>query len=278
MSLFDSAARFTLNSYPFNYLVIEDAFEPVLSLGLSCLFRELIVDARGIGKVGEVGELVYDALNFTPRVEHVRQTALAAIASVELREFVSSAFSIRLDENLMIGLHRHQPGSRAGWPHTDFAIVSFPDEPPNIAGLRYFHEDNGCNYADDSRDRQPSAIKTARSIACLYFTANPDWQPGMEGETGIYADLGNRLVDRIPPRNNSLLIFEISPISYHAFLGSSKVQRNSYIWWYHSNPGYLLERHAAAADFKRSQNQDAWDRWTDSTVAKYDPYCPMVLQ
>lgn len=271
MSLLNPAAKVTLSSYPFNYLVVEEVFESVLAVSLSSLFRELIVDARGIGKVGEVGELVYDALNFTPRIEHVRHTALAWLASAELSEMISSIFNIRLDENFMIGMHRHNPGSRPGWPHTDFAVVSFPDEPPNVGGLRYFREDNGCHYADDTRDRQPNSLKTARAIACLYFTANPDWQPDMQGETGIYAELGKRLVSRIPPKNNSLLAFEISPLSYHAFMGSPKVQRNSYIWWYHSHPRYLLDRHAAAADYKRSLNMDPWDRWTDADVAKYEP-------
>jgi hypothetical protein len=271
MSLLNPAAKFNINSYPFNYIVIEDAFEPVLSSGLAGLFRELIVDAQGIGKVGEVGDLVYDALNFTPRIEHVRETALGYLASAELRELVSTIFNIRLDENLMIGMHRHNPGSRPGWPHTDFAVVSFPNEPPNVGGLRFFHEGNGCQYADDTKDRQPNALKTARSIACLYFTANPVWHPSMEGETGIFDDFGKRLVARVPPKSNSLLAFEISPLSYHAFMGSPKVQRNSYIWWYHSNPRYLLERHEASAAYKRSLNMDPWDRWTDPSAEKYEP-------
>lgn len=270
MSFLNPAATITISSYPFNYLVVEDVFEPVLAANLAFLFRELIVGAQGIGKVGEVGELIYDALNFTPTVEHVKETAMSVFASAELREFVSSVFHIRLDENFMLGMHRHNPGSRRGWPHTDFAVVSFPNTPTHFNGWRIFHQGNGCNYADDSRDRQPDSIKTARAVACLYYTANPEWERGMEGETGIYADLGKRLVDRVAPKSNSLLIFEISPISYHGFLGSTQVQRNSYIWWYHSHPRYLLERHALAVELKKGLNMDPWDRWTGEEVAKFE--------
>ncbi len=270
MNFLNPAAKVTISSYPFNYMVIEDVFEPVLASNLAYLFRELIVQAKGIGKVGEVGELIYDALNFTPTIKLVKETEISIFASAELREFVSSTFSIRLDENFMLGMHRHNPGSRPGWSHTDFAVVSFPNSPTNCNGLRVFHQGNGCNYADDSRDRQPESIKTARAVACLYYTANPEWQLGMEGETGIYADLGKRLVDRVPPKSNSLFIFEISPISYHGFLGSSKVQRNSYIWWYHSSPGYLLERHARAVELKVGLKMDPWDRWTGADVAKWE--------
>jgi len=175
-----------------------------------------------------------------------------------------------LDENLMIGMHRHNPPSKAGWPHTDFAVVSFPDEPANYRGMRIYYDGCGCNYSDDSRDRQPQTLKTARALACLYYTANPEWQPGMAGETGLYADLGHRLVSSIPPRNNSLLVFEVSPISYHAYLGSDVAQRNSYIWWYHADPNYLLGRHHEASEYKLRHQLDPWDRWTDASVPKVE--------
>lgn len=77
MSFLNPQAKITVSSDPFNYMVIEDVFDATVATSLACLFRELIVDAKGIGKVGEVGELVYDALNFTPLLEHVRTTALA---------------------------------------------------------------------------------------------------------------------------------------------------------------------------------------------------------
>ena len=66
MSFLNPAAKFTLNSYPFNYLVIEDVFHESLASNLALLFQELMTGAKRIGKVGEVGELVYEALNFTP--------------------------------------------------------------------------------------------------------------------------------------------------------------------------------------------------------------------
>lgn len=271
MSFLNPSARLTINSVPFNYMVVEDLFDPVLSSNFEYMFRDLIKNARGIGKVGEVGELIYDALNFTPKIEHLRNSPMSVFGSAEMREFISSSFDILLDENLMIGMHRHEPGSRPGWEHTDFTIVSFPNISPNFDGNRVYYEGCDCNYSDDSRDRQPNSIKTARAIACLYYTANPIWRPGMDGETGIYADLGKRVVHRVPPKSNSLLAFEISPISYHAFLGSPIVQRNSYIWWYHSNPKYLLERHNHSAELRRSLGQDPWDRWTGPEVPKYEP-------
>ena len=170
----------------------------------------------------------------------------------------------------MIGMHRHMPPSKPGWAHTDFAIVSFPNIAPNYAGQRVYFHNCGCNYSDDSRDRQPNTIKTARAVACLYYCANRDWLPGMGGETGIFLPDGKTLVASVPPRNNLLFAFEISPLSFHAYLGSQAMQRSSYIWWYHASPGYLAKRHSGAVLGRSNRGADPWDRWTDTTVAKYE--------
>lgn len=270
MSVVSSNAKFTLSSYPFNYLVIENLFDQHIENGLSLLFAELIQKAKPIGKVGEVGNLIYDALSLPLNLEVLRSSTASVLASVELKELIASSLQIRLDNNIMLGMHRHNPPSKAGWSHTDFAVVSFPNIEPNFNGLRVFHEGCGCEYSDDSRDRQPNSIKTARAVACLYYIGNPTWKPGMGGETGVLAEPGSRVVASVPPRNNSLLVFEISPISYHAYLGSPHAQRNCFIWWYHSAPNYLLHRHTAAAESKKGQNQDPWDRWTNVDVPKFD--------
>lgn len=270
MPMLNPAAKFTISSFPFNYLIVEDLFDEAAAFGLAATFTDLIRQAKPIGKVGEVGELIYEAVNFTPLLEHVQTTPIGCIASLHLKHLISEVFDIRLDENLMIGMHRHNPPSKAGWTHTDFAVVSFPDIPTNYRGQRIYHQSSGCNYSDDSKHRQPETIKTARAIACLYYTANPHWTRGMGGETGIYLSDGKTLVASSPPRNNSLFAFEISPISYHAYLGAPSMQRNSYIWWYHAPPGYLMKRHAKTVEARRRSGLDPWDRWTDASVEKYE--------
>ena len=268
--MISSSAKFTICSYPYNYLIIEDCFETNAAYGLSSVFNDLIRSGRSVGKVGEVGDLVYDAVNFTPTTDHVRTTPIANIASGELKALIADVFQIQLDDNVMIGMHRHNPPSKPGWTHTDFAVVSFPNVPPTHNGLRVYYDGSGCNYSDDSKDRQPETIKTARSIACLYYSANVDWKPGMGGETGVYLPDGKTLVASIPPKNNLLFAFEICPLSYHAYLGSESMQRSSFIWWYHSAPNYLLNRHAASVAARQQLGLDPWDRWTDASVEKFD--------
>jgi hypothetical protein len=265
-----SKASFTISSHPFNYLVIEDLFDEGTSFSLAAVFNDLIRSGNQIGKVGEVGELVYDAINFTPKLEHVRSTPISNVLSFELKNLISEIFDIHLDENIMLGMHRHNPPSKPGWTHTDFAVVSFPNIPPNHGSLRVFTDGTGCNYSDDSKHRQPDSIKTARAIACLYYTANQDWTPSLGGETGVYLPDGKTLVASIPPKNNSLFAFEISPLSYHAYLGSETMQRSSFIWWYHASPSYLMKRHAASVAARTRSGLDPLDRWTDASVEKYE--------
>lgn len=262
--------RLTISSFPFNHFIIEEIFDAGTASGLSSTFNELIVAGRRVGKVGEVGELIYDAINFTPRLEHVTSTPISKLVSLELKEFVAELLDIRFDENLMIGMHRHLPPSKSGWSHTDFAVVSFPNIAPNYAGQRIYFDGCGCTYSDDSRDRQPKSIKTARAVACLYYSANRPWKPGMGGETGIYMTDGTTLVSAIPPKNNLLFVFEISPLSYRAYLGSQSMQRSSYIWWYHAPPSYLTKRHSGSVSGRTKRGLDPWDRWTEPSVAKYE--------
>lgn len=269
-----SGATVSIHSYPYNYFSIENVFDDHVAWGLSNLVNDRIQRGRSIGKVGEIGSLIYDAINYTPTIHDALTTPLAAIASVNLKRFIAGIFNIELDENLMIGMHRHEPPSKAGWSHTDYAVVSFPRIDPNVFGQRMYFDGCGCNYSDDSSDRQPNTIKTSRAIACLYYTANDEWKRGMGGETGLYMPDAKTLVDAIPPKNNSLFVFEISPISYHAYLGSSIMRRSSIIWWYHADAVYLHSRHAAAVAYRVDRKTDPWDRWTGVDVPKYEVRTP----
>jgi hypothetical protein len=201
-------------------------------------------------------------------LDYYFHSPISHLASPKLKSFLGNVFSISLNENLMLGLHRHNPPSNPGWVHTDFTIVSFPNIPPNFGEQRIFIAGPDIVYADDSKSRQPNSIKTARAIACIYYIANPEWNPSMGGETGIFDGVEKKLVARIPPKNNTLFAFEVTPSSYHTYLGSKTIQRNSFIWWYHADPRYLLRRNAS--NYRIVAGQDPWDRWTDATTEKYE--------
>lgn len=249
-----------------------DVFDAEIYKGLAAAFEKGMAKGKQIGKVGEVGDLVYSALNYTPTLLDIQTTAFSNIASESLRDFICGSFGIAVNEYLMIGTHRHEPPSRNGWAHTDCAICSFPKTGNRFNGFQLFHETSGCIYADDSKDRQPDSVKTARAIACLYYLGPGNLREFDGGETAIYAADANALIDTIPPVPNSLFAFEISPYSYHAYLGSPRLVRDSIIWWYHCDIASLVRRKLKLFQKKQAAGMDPWDRWTDPSVAKYDAY------
>jgi hypothetical protein len=263
--------KLSISSFPFNYLRIENCFDEELSHSMSNVFDVKVAEGKPIGKVGEEDDLVYSAINYTPQLADLLYTSIGSIASVQLKNFIGSVFGVSLDENLMIGMHRHNPPSKAGWSHSDFAVVSFPNIPCNFSSHRVFTQDYSVNYADDSALLQPDTLKTARSIACLYYTASNHWSAGKGGETGLFLPNRETLAVKVPPRGNSLLAFEISPLSYHAYLGSASMERNCFIWWYHSPIPYITERYAESIAEKNRMGMDPWDRWTGREVEKYVP-------
>lgn len=265
-------ARISTNSYPYNYLQIEDLFADAMADALRERFESGIAKGAAIGKVGEVGNLVYSAVNYTPTIADIQSSEIAVFATAALRDLICGAFGIPVNDYLMIGSHRHAPPSRNGWPHTDCAIVSFPESGPKYNGFEIFSEDSGCTYADDSRDRQPHSVKMARAVACIYYLGSEDWSEGEGGETAIYGRDGRQVVAKVPPIPNSLLAFEISPFSLHGYLGSPNLTRDSYIWWYHSDISLSIDRHRESFELKTSSGADPWDRWTDASVPKYDAY------
>jgi Rps23 Pro-64 3,4-dihydroxylase Tpa1-like proline 4-hydroxylase len=68
------------------------------------------------------------------------------------------------------------------------------------------------------------------------FLHNPPWREGDGGETGLYSRSSQPVSEptkAIAPINNSLLIFECRPNSYHSFLSNRNGPRNSMIMWLH---------------------------------------------
>ncbi len=80
-------AQFQVNSYPYNYVVIRDVFHEYLAEALELNYQKLIVQGKSIGKVGEVGELIYDAINYTPTVWDLNHSTLSVFASTGLCQF-----------------------------------------------------------------------------------------------------------------------------------------------------------------------------------------------
>jgi Rps23 Pro-64 3,4-dihydroxylase Tpa1-like proline 4-hydroxylase len=70
----------------------------------------------------------------------------------------------------------------------------------------------------------------------LFYLSNPPWRRGGGGSTGLYRsgdDDIRRPVASVPPLNNSMLLFECTPQSFHGFISNVRTPRNSIVMWLH---------------------------------------------
>jgi Rps23 Pro-64 3,4-dihydroxylase Tpa1-like proline 4-hydroxylase len=93
-----------------------------------------------------------------------------------------------------------------------------------------------CSYTHGVTAPGVNRRKVARAVTMIYYLANRPWFPGDGGETGLYrkaTDPVARPAAIAPPINNSILVFENGPGSYHSFIRNRRNPRNSVILWLH---------------------------------------------
>lgn len=270
-NLISPKATISLKSFPFRYGFIENVFSTSFAKKLQQFHGTSIVKAKHIGDRNVVGERLYSAINYTPNQIDFANSAIAGLASDALKQFIVGLLGVQANNCIMLHLHRHHPPSKSGHPHTDCAVVSFPAHGPTVNGFKIYQPDSGCIYADDSRDSQPTSRKVARSLACIYYLGIQDWKDGDGGETSMFALDKTTVLEKIPPKHNSLLIFDSNPISYHAYSASESLIRDSIIWWYHDEVDAVMRRHRDKFFLKASLGMEPWDRWTSPSTPKYNP-------
>jgi hypothetical protein len=207
------------------YRGIENAVQELIDRGLSdthspqCLSRNL-------------GE--YDA--YSMLVGHPLNGPLAIFSSRQWHDLLRSLLGIQATGDVQISVHHHQPGSRAGWIHNDLNPGWFPADIP-ADGINLGDVDTCCYKTGQVFAKGLAARKTVRSGAMLFYLGNQDWEPGWGGETGLFEQHSPRLdhpYTKVPPLNNSLLVFECTPYSFHAFLGNNTAPRTSIVMWLHT--------------------------------------------
>ena len=80
------------------------------------------------------------------------------------------------------------------------------------------------------------ARELVRAVAVLFYLGNEEWKPGHGGETALIAAADpNRPQPAVyvPPLNNSMVVFECTPRSWHTFAGDNTAARNSVVMWLH---------------------------------------------
>ncbi|CAN5676856.1 hypothetical protein BH11ACT8_BH11ACT8_13840 [soil metagenome] len=237
--------RWVRRSLPFPHVVATDVFTDEVYGALATDFERLLHD----GAISRPSGSGYGA-TWARLTEHT-DGPLGLFASREWHDLVAGVVGVESTGDVSVGLHHHEPGGAAGWPHNDLNPGWFADPAPQPHEVRL--EDAGVDYHHGPADQTP-ARETVRAVSVLFYLANPEWSEGDGGETGLYADVaagarGEGLL--VPPLNNSLVLFECTPFSWHGDAGASRHPRNCVVMWTH-----------------RPQ-QDVVQRWGESSVVHW---------
>jgi len=245
---------------PYPYIIIDNLFKPEIYQKMCDKFHTYISRVeKPFGKVGDTG-LDYDALIYAVKEEDCSE-GYDFFKFKLWQIFISNIFNVEFNQHMAYSLHFHKGSiekpSRNGWPHLDLSICSAIDNPEksiNIGG--------DCIYPDDTHNLQPHTKKIIRSVAMLYYFNNKnDQQEGDGGGTGVFKNYNsNSFVKEVKPINNRLFAFEISPKSYHGFVGA-KFDRSAMVSWFHSNPSYIVNKNLDLYKQRFMQNGEVFEYW-----------------
>ena len=156
--------------------------------------------------------------------------------SREWHDLISDFVGVATTGHIDGGLHHHRVGSANGWIHNDLCVGWF--QAPCGDNDVVLSDHIACNYSTGAcHDPQIQPLCLVRSVALIFYLANFDWAPGYGGETGLYETPFDGIENpaaTLEPINNSLVIFECTPHSYHSFLRNSRMERNCIVLWAHS--------------------------------------------
>lgn len=226
--------RWIRREQPFPHVVAGNVFtERFYSSLVEDFFGHFACEAPGGLKDPTLRMKEYDAYGL--HFSSTTRGPLSIFLSRSWHDLLASLFQVKASGFVNAGLHHHEVDSRSGLVHNDLSIGWFV-EYPSANGIRIPRHDL-CRYTDGTA-LAPAVLPTAmvRAVSMLFYLANPTWSPGDGGETGLYRcaeDNVERPVEKVPPINNSILVFECTPLSYHSFLCNRKSVRNSVIMWIH---------------------------------------------
>jgi 2OG-Fe(II) oxygenase superfamily len=160
---------------------------------------------------------------------------LSILFSAPWLRLIADVTNVRATVYVSGGFHHHVVGSENGSVHNDLNPGWFvqAEESCSIQLSR----PELCNYKTGiTSSPELKTHEAVRGVAVLFYLSNPPWNPGDGGETGLYTGQ-DQCVDqptrRVAPVNNSLLIFECTPFSYHSFISNKRSSRNTIILWLH---------------------------------------------
>ena len=236
--------RWQVCTRPYLHFVAHNVFVPEFYSQLDAAFRELL--DRGLSEAHDPGRFSrniknYDAYSMT--FDWNIPEPFRLFVSKEWHDMLAYLTGIPATSDVAGGFHHHLRGSRSGQIHNDLNPGWFVN---SVDGGVNLTRSDLCDYSTGEVYQSGVQVhQSVRALAILLFLHNPPWHEEDGGETGLYADSWqpvSRPTKAIPPINNSLLMFECRPNSYHSFIENRGGPRNSMIMWLHRPRSDVVQR------------------------------------
>ncbi len=228
--------RWVCRLSPFPHFIAENVFTSGFYQSLESEFREIL--NRGLAEYNDPDRFSRNMMNsdaYSWNFPSDINGCLSIFYSLEWHKLLSLLTKAECTMDVNGALHHHQLRSKNGSIHRDLGVGWFSNQkrgdgvnPMDISCCTYTHGPIPGQLTE--------ARETVRAVTMIYYLANHEWTAGDGGETGLYKSEYSP-VDRplaaVPPINNSLIIFENTPDSYHSFITNRVYTRNSAILWLH---------------------------------------------
>jgi hypothetical protein len=247
-----SNRRWLRDNLPFPHVTASNVFNPSFHQELTSALNQILGLGFDEGKDRtRLSRSItgYDAYDFS--LNEIDRGPFTIFLSRGWHDTLAALFDVEATGHINCGIHYHAPGSKDGWVHNDLNPGWFADIPSEDGIVTARH--TLCSYTHSIRsDSGIRAIEVVRAVAMIYYFGNDANSAG--GETGLYqtSDRHVREPDRmVRPIDNSLLVFECTPFSFHSFIGGNTNQRNSVIMWLHRSKADAVSRwgHTAIIDW-----------------------------
>jgi hypothetical protein len=230
-----AGSQWAYGTHPFPHIRVANVFVTTAYERLAAACRSVL--ATGSDRARSA-RLAYYGAKFDGHIFPFRNGLsgpLSIFVSRAWVELLARAAGVDATADVNGALHHHTKGSRSGFVHKDYSACWFIDQ-PRPDGVHV--SDNAlCDYRT-GKTMVPGAIarERVRAVAMIYYLNNPPWIDGDGGETGLYLRADDDVehpAAAVPPVNNSMLVFECSPDSYHSFISNRRNHRNSVAMWLH---------------------------------------------
>jgi len=266
-------AKVDFHKYPYKHLIIDNLLEDEVYKKTVEKFPSFIARApKPHGSIGET-KLTYDAFIYgfsSLDCGQNKDNGVFFLNSSFFQKFIAEIFELRFTNYIASSCHWHKGSkdqrSKTGFVHCDWSICTAQRRHNKDVSVGTIIE--GVKYDDDTAHRQPDAVKVMRSVAYLYYLNNPDnLTEENGGGTGMYLNYDQKsLVKQVMPINNRLFAFEVSPDSYHGFLGAD-FDRSAIVSWFHTSPAYAFHRNLNKIKERAKNSKPLTERWIPNEEA-----------